>query len=84
MTYTPMRMLSLDIFGRINAMNNKSTDPILTSWPISFFPYVAIIIIFACNFGLIIVQMDFYFGNANLRRDRFMKKEMESAADGCK
>lgn len=31
MTYTPMRMLSLDIFGRINAMNNKSTDPILTS-----------------------------------------------------
>lgn len=28
--------------------------------------------------------MDFYFGNSNLRQDRFLKKEIDSTADGCK
>ena len=29
-------------------------------------------------------QLEFYFGDSNLRKDRFIKQEMEKADDGCK
>ena len=28
--------------------------------------------------------MEFYFGDSNLHKDRFMKKQIEEAKDGCK
>lgn len=28
--------------------------------------------------------MEFWFGDANLRKDRFLKKEIDSTEDGCK
>lgn len=28
-------------------------------------------------------QMEFYFSDANLTKDRFLKKEIENASDGC-
>lgn len=29
-------------------------------------------------------QMEFYFSDANLTKDRFLKKEITSSPDGCK
>ena len=28
--------------------------------------------------------MEFYFSDANLQKDRFLKKEIEATKDGCK
>jgi len=29
-------------------------------------------------------QIEFYFSDANLQKDRFLKKQIEESADGCK
>ncbi|OPL07317.1 hypothetical protein AM593_00180, partial [Mytilus galloprovincialis] len=35
-------------------------------------------------YGRIKQQMEFYFSDSNLNRDRFMKKQIVDAEDGCK
>lgn len=34
--------------------------------------------------SLIRAQMEFYFSEANLSKDRFLKQEMKSSEEGCK
>jgi len=29
------------------------------------------------------LQMEFYFSDANLHKDRFMKQQLQQASDGC-
>jgi hypothetical protein len=33
--------------------------------------------------GLTILQLEFYFSDANLRKDRFMKQQIDSNPGGC-
>ena len=33
---------------------------------------------------LVSFQMEFYFSDANLSKDRFLKKEIDQTDDGCK
>ena len=32
----------------------------------------------------ILLQMEFYFSDSNLHKDRFLKKAIEASVDGCK